>query len=124
MRQAGGWIATFGVIGALIALFMDVSVETGMGGRVNNIGLMADRQNYLISAALAVIVGVILIESDRTPATAKKVKPEKEKPLPYGITEQDGLFTWGGQGFPSRAEAESHVRQRLAAHASSVKRAI
>lgn len=40
-------------------LFFDVSVPVG-GGHVNNIGLMADRQNGVIVAAVAALVGVVL----------------------------------------------------------------
>lgn len=123
MRQAGGWITTFGVIGALIALFMDVSVDNGMGGRINNIGLIADRQNYLIAAGLAILVGVILIVSDRSPAKPKVATKEKEAPLPYGIERQDDLYVWGDMAFASRDEAEAHVKQRLADHAAKARAA-
>lgn len=121
MRNAGGWIATFGVIGAVIALFMDVSVSDGSGGYVNNIGLMSDRQNYLIVAGLAILVGVIMIVGDRSPAKPKEALKAKDEPLPYGITRDGPLYVWGGSAFPSRDDAETYVRQQLADHAARSK---
>ena len=41
------------------AMNMDVSVST-YAGRVNNIGLMSDRQNYLIFSGIIFLAGVIL----------------------------------------------------------------
>jgi hypothetical protein len=117
MRVAGWWIMTAGVFGALAVFMMDVSVSDGSGGRINNIGLIADRQNYLIAAALAVIVGLIMIVSDRPPRQ-KAQAAQAAEPLPYGITKDGGLFLWGGTAFPSRDEAVAHVKQRLAEHAS------
>ena len=58
-----------GIIGIFAALSMDVSVAVPVqtilgerigGGRVNNIGLMQDRQNYLMLSGLFVIGGIIL----------------------------------------------------------------
>ena len=63
MRFFGIICAFLGGIFALIALNMDVTVPTGVFGldRVNNMGLMADRQNYLMLYIGAAIVGVLLI---------------------------------------------------------------
>jgi hypothetical protein len=64
----------FGILGLIaamalgfFALTMDVSVPTGTGGaygfseRVNNLGLMQDRQNYLIIAAVFGLAGLVFI---------------------------------------------------------------
>lgn len=58
--RAFGVIAV--IIGALMligALVMDVSVPTGIG-RVNNLGLMAERQNYTIIGGILLIVGILM----------------------------------------------------------------
>lgn len=51
------------VVSAILAigvLFMDTSVDTGYG-RVNNIGLMKDQQNYLMVCGVLAVVGAILL---------------------------------------------------------------
>ncbi|EOV8179421.1 zinc ribbon domain-containing protein [Raoultella ornithinolytica] len=56
-----GYIAiTIGVIFAVFALFMDVTVATGDGYRVNNLGLMSSRQNYMIFGGFVAIAGIII----------------------------------------------------------------
>jgi hypothetical protein len=68
-RVLGGILVTLGTMGIIFALNMDTSVEVPVqhilgetigGGRVNNIGLMQDRQNYLIGSGIAFIGGLIL----------------------------------------------------------------
>ncbi|WP_137138186.1 hypothetical protein [Pseudomonas asiatica] len=49
-----------GLIAVAGAMAMDVSVSTGMGRRVNNIGLMAQQQNYLIIGALIALAGLLM----------------------------------------------------------------
>ncbi len=62
-------LIVFGGIGVLYFMNMDTSVtvpesnfmgRTIGGGRVNNIGLMQDRQNGLILSLAACVVGVVL----------------------------------------------------------------
>lgn len=48
-----------GSIFIFMALTMDTSVPSEYGGRVNNIGLMADRQNYILVSCLVFVVGFI-----------------------------------------------------------------
>ena len=50
---------------------MDVSVDVGDGTRVNNIGLMAQQQNYLLIAIVLFLAGVFISFSGR-----KKSLPE------------------------------------------------
>lgn len=116
MRTAGTWLAILGGIGLIGSVMIDVSVPDGMGGRVNNLGLMNDQRNYLLISGLMVLIGVILIVTDRSPKKAKAAPPPP--PLPHGIEEEDGLFVWGGKAFASRNEAEAYVKQRLAEHAA------
>ncbi|MCJ1881135.1 zinc ribbon domain-containing protein [Pseudomonas nitroreducens] len=60
MRKFGIVAIVVGIIVIISALGMDVSVATGMGGRVNNLGLMADRQNYTILGGLFVMAGILM----------------------------------------------------------------
>ncbi|HFT7129028.1 TPA: zinc ribbon domain-containing protein [Klebsiella aerogenes] len=57
-----GYIAiAIGVIFAISALFMDVTVATSGGYRVNNLGLMSSRQNYMIFGGFVAIAGIIVV---------------------------------------------------------------
>jgi len=63
-----------GVIGLILTIFMDTSVETKYGERVHNIGLMNEKQNLLMLSAVILVVGVIINITNKT---------KKEKtPLP------------------------------------------
>lgn len=56
-----GYIAiAIGLIFAVSALFMDVTVATSGGYRVNNLGLMSSRQNYMIFGGFVAIAGIII----------------------------------------------------------------
>ena len=56
-----GYIAiAIGIIFAVSALFMDVTVVAGDGYRVNNLGLMSSRQNYMIFGGFVAIAGIII----------------------------------------------------------------
>lgn len=56
-----GWVVlVVGVIWAIVALNMDVSVATGYG-RVNNLGLMASRQNHIIIGSVIALFGLLMI---------------------------------------------------------------
>ncbi len=65
MRNLGITLLILGSVGALVALNLDTSVSTGFG-QVNNIGLMNDRQNYLIASCFIALIGVILFVADRS----------------------------------------------------------
>jgi len=57
-----GWIAlAIGIAGLLATLNMDTSVATSLGGRINNIGLINDKQSYLLAFAVCTIVGAIFV---------------------------------------------------------------
>ncbi len=62
MRALGILMLVVGGLVAGFAVFLfDPSVESGFGGgRINNLGLMQDRQNYLIFGCALAIVGSIL----------------------------------------------------------------
>jgi hypothetical protein len=59
-KQLGIGLLMIGIIGVVLVMMMDTSVVSGYG-RVNNLGLMNDQQNYLIIAGLAVIAGLVLV---------------------------------------------------------------
>ena len=60
MKVIGLIALTVGLVGLLLTLSMDTSVATGeLGRRVNNIGLMNDKQNLLLVFAAVAIVGAL-----------------------------------------------------------------
>lgn len=65
MNKLGKPLLVIGAVIVLIALSMGTSVETGYG-RFNNIGLIADRSNYLFLGALLFVAGLILNANIRT----------------------------------------------------------
>lgn len=73
MKKMGLVLIVAGILGGAFAFNLDTSVETGgetIGSgkyavtipksRVNNLGLMEERRNYLGASGLAILVGVIL----------------------------------------------------------------
>lgn len=59
MRSLGYFVLVVGLLCIVGALAMDVSVSSGTG-RVNNIGLMAERQNFILIGGVLLLVGVIM----------------------------------------------------------------
>lgn len=59
MRGFGVFVLIIGVLALIGAMSMDVTVSTGMG-RVNNLGLMSDRQNFTMVAGLVVLAGLLM----------------------------------------------------------------
>lgn len=60
MKVLGIFLVVVGLLWAIVASNMDVTVGTGYGA-VNNIGLMDVRRNNLLFAGLAVLVGAVFI---------------------------------------------------------------
>lgn len=57
-----GWILlVVGIIAAFAAFNMDVSVSTSYGNRVNNIGLMAQRQNFVLISCFIMLCGLLMV---------------------------------------------------------------
>ena len=71
MRAFGIIAVAIGALMLIGALVMDVSVPAGLG-RVNNLGLMAERQNYTIIGGILLIVGILMARKsgDQAPAEA------------------------------------------------------
>ena len=60
MKGFGIFILIAGICWMIFALNMDVSVSTGMG-RVNNLGLMADRQVHTIVGGMIALAGIMMV---------------------------------------------------------------
>ncbi|MCA4965874.1 hypothetical protein [Pseudomonas sp. Y24-6] len=61
MKGFGTFALIVGACWLVFALSMDVSVATGSGGRVNNLGLMADRQIHTIVGGMIMLGGLLMI---------------------------------------------------------------
>ena len=85
MKGFGYFTILIGVLMAIHALTMETSLKVdypdgntyGLPERINNLGLMQDKQNYLMFSGVLLIIGVIL----------GFVVEEKVKPFPSGSTE-------------------------------------
>lgn len=60
MRGFGILILVLGAIGIMLALNMDTSVTNSAGAKVTDLGLMADRQLYILGAAAVIIAGTLM----------------------------------------------------------------
>ena len=60
MKGFGTFALIVGICWVVFALSMDVSVATGMG-RVNNLGLMADRQVHAIVGGMIALAGLVMM---------------------------------------------------------------
>ena len=61
MKGFGTFALIVGSCWLIFALKMDVSVATGTGGRVNNMGLMADRQINTIVGGMIALAGLLMV---------------------------------------------------------------
>ncbi|MBS2699822.1 zinc ribbon domain-containing protein, partial [Salmonella enterica subsp. enterica serovar 1,4,[5],12:i:-] len=61
MREFGFLLLAVGVVWLLIAFNMDTYVFTGYGERVNNIGLIASKQNHLLISSVISICAILMI---------------------------------------------------------------
>lgn len=61
MRGLGIIVLIAGVIWLIVAAGSDVSVATVSGGRVNNIGLMAERSNQTMIGGFVALAGLLMI---------------------------------------------------------------
>ena len=77
MKKIGFVVLIISIVLLIAAFSMDVSVYSDSGYRVNNIGLMNERQNMIIISAAMSIIGVLLIlfggtGASKTPQSAKE----------------------------------------------------
>lgn len=61
MKGLGILTLVAGIGWVIFALSIDVSVSTGAGGRVNNLGLMADRQVHTIVGGMIALAGLLML---------------------------------------------------------------
>lgn len=61
MKGFGAFALIVGICWLIFALSLDVSVPTGAGGRVNNLGLMADRQVHTIVGGVIALAGLLMV---------------------------------------------------------------
>ena len=61
MKGFGTFALIVGVCWLIFAVSMDVSVPTGAGGWVNNLGLMADRQVHTIVGGVIALAGLLMV---------------------------------------------------------------
>ena len=100
MRTFGIILLIIGIIIGIYTLSMDTSVQvSGSFERVNNIGLMNEKQNFLIVACLLSIVGVLIIifkskKSNNVENHPFKITMEKAKIAEYkgDIKESIGMY--------------------------------
>ncbi|WP_432741123.1 zinc ribbon domain-containing protein [Methylobacter sp. G7] len=86
MKGWGSFLIIIGIICAFSAITMDTSVATGLGGRVNNLGLMNLQTNLLIGAGIAFISGIMLIgfsSKSRSGASRRSQTNDNNKKCPY-----------------------------------------
>lgn len=60
MRKLGIGILIIGLLASVVAMNMDVSVSAGVG-RVNNLGLMSQRQNLVMLSGMFALGGLLMI---------------------------------------------------------------
>jgi len=88
MKNWGNLLLVFGILLGLFALSVDTSVSVdypdgnplGLPERVNNLGLMNEKQNYLIFSGILALIGIILIVSGGK-TEPKKIDREKKELL-------------------------------------------
>lgn len=61
MKKFGVIVLLVGIIIVFLSISMDTTVTTNYGGRVNNLGLMNDQQNYLILGCFLFLGGILLM---------------------------------------------------------------
>jgi hypothetical protein len=91
MKAIGAILLVVGLLFGIVALNMDTSVATeaqSIGGidipsvRVNNLGLMDQRRNYLMVAAVGAVVGVLLVAAGSM-QTASHTAVGETRQCPY-----------------------------------------
>ncbi len=69
------------LIGAYAMFIMNVSVDSGLPERVNNFGLMSDKQNYLFIAGILFLSGIVLVSSqEATQEITNETEQENSSP--------------------------------------------
>lgn len=61
MKGFGIFLLAIGIIGAIASFAMDVTVATEFGRRVNNIGLISARQNFILISCFIILCGLLMV---------------------------------------------------------------
>lgn len=69
MKDLGYFALFVGVVWFLVALNMDTTVVSERGGRINNIGLLADKQNHIMIGAFIFLCGLLCVIFGRKGST-------------------------------------------------------
>lgn len=77
MKKIGILILVIGLIGLIATLGMDTSVASSYGKRVHNIGLMNEKQNFLLVSIAMAIIGAILfaVENRNAKSPISQIRP-------------------------------------------------
>lgn len=115
MKSSGQLLSLVGIVLAIYSLFfMDVSVDVGDGTRVNNIGLMAQQQNYLLIAIVLFLAGVFISFSGR-----KKSLPEVDFTKIESCSAGDFVSLKEGEPFLNMLAVDNLAMMFLKKHGSS-----
>ena len=95
MKKLGILLSVIGVLILLYALSMKTYVESG-ANKINNIGLLSDKQNYLMIAGIALIIGVLMVLLGK-PSTLRPAR----------------TLEWRGAGRLKAANVDQHVNRRV-----------
>lgn len=86
MRGFGIVVLIAGVLWMVVAAGSDVSVATGMGGRVNNLGLMAQRSNMTMIGGFIAMAGLLMLifGSKKVASVAEVIVVQEDaRPCPF-----------------------------------------
>lgn len=90
MKKIAFTAIAIGILGILICFSLDTTIGHG-SNRVHNIGLMNEKQNFLLLFALVTIVGVILYVSARS-RTVDSIAPASNELIPARFAERSCPF--------------------------------
>lgn len=74
----GGLICGLGVVLLVLSFSMDTSISTAYG-RINNIGLMNDKQNYVMGSIAVLLIGALMLF---LPTDSQGTEALKNRPCP------------------------------------------
>lgn len=84
MKRMGWILLIVGVIFFSFSLFMDTTVSVGFSGRVNNIGLMNDKQNYLMVSIAIIFIGIFILAFERFESRRAEFQSKRQiRACPY-----------------------------------------